>query len=254
MSFGQTSPVTAWLFLCLTSRRSCRLYLWGLAILVVPSIGLRVEAALFERRAVSFVSALSGLQVGMTPRAEALSRVPILKDETALSGLPAGGPRELFSARIPNSSLSDAVLLWAARMENKPLYSALSWWAFRAWSLSAYVNFASGKVSSIRYQRMVSTGKLEVGDVVVVGVTTQPDLARPDGLRTPGESCVYRVTTTGFEPAQGVWNRFHSGCFPRIEEPCLRCEAQMLVVPLRLPNLEPLEPGPALCEASSHVR
>jgi hypothetical protein len=128
----------------------------------------------------------------------------MLKDETALYGFPAGGPDELFSAGVPNSTLSDAVLLWAARVGNKPLYSAMDWWGFRYWGLSVYVNFAFGKVSSIRYQLIVSTGKLYVGDVVSVGVNSQHDITRADGRATPGESSSYRVTTSRIEPARGV--------------------------------------------------
>lgn len=49
MSVGRTFPATTWLWRHLSSRRACRLYLWGLAIIVIPGIALRVEAALFEK-------------------------------------------------------------------------------------------------------------------------------------------------------------------------------------------------------------
>jgi hypothetical protein len=46
-----------------------------LVIVIVLAIMLRVEAALFEKRAIATARALSTLQVGVTSRTEAVARM-----------------------------------------------------------------------------------------------------------------------------------------------------------------------------------
>ena len=70
---------------------------------------------------------------------------------------------------------SYAVLTRVGRTGSQTLFSALSWWGFRLWSLSAYVNFRSGKVSYLSYNLMVSTPHLDPPDAVVVEVTSPSD-------------------------------------------------------------------------------
>jgi hypothetical protein len=49
-----------------------------LAIIIVPAITLRVEAALFERKVIATVRALSTLKVAATSEAEAVARMRAL--------------------------------------------------------------------------------------------------------------------------------------------------------------------------------
>ena len=79
MSLGRASTVATGFSQHLRSRRALYLYLCVSAIIVIPSIALRVQAVLFQRRALSVVSALSGLRVGTSSEAEALSRISTLK-------------------------------------------------------------------------------------------------------------------------------------------------------------------------------
>lgn len=205
MSFGRTFPVATWFWRRLWSRRALRLYLWGLAIIVISGIALRVEGALFEMRALSLVSALSSLQVGTSSKAEALSRIPSLRaDGTGPYGAPRCDADECVSAGIPNSSLSDAVFLRVARMGNRTLYSVLSWWGFRFWVLSVYVNFSSGKVSYLSYHLVVSSPHLGDAGVVVVEVQSKEHISESNPSLSAAADPGYRVSTSRKQPAQSV--------------------------------------------------
>jgi hypothetical protein len=230
MGFGGTSGVATSFSRHLKSRRAFRLYLWGFAIIVVPAIALRVQAVLFERRALSVVSALSGLRVGTSSKAEALSRLPIL----TVYGMGPYGARcdadQCVSGGIPNSALSDAVFLRAARTGNRTLVSLLSWLGFRYWSLDAYVNFTSGKVSYLSYRLMVYTphfDDLEDPDVVVVEVSSKAhaDVGNPALNRT--EEDPFRVSPSRRSPSQSVGITFTpdapSGLVTRAFDLKLRC-------------------------------
>jgi hypothetical protein len=205
--FGRTFPAATWFWRPLWSRRALRLYLWGLAIIVLSGVALRVEAALFEMRALSLVSALSSLQVGTSSKAEALSRIPSLRsDGTGPYGAPRCGADECVSAGIPNSSLSDALFLRVARMGNRPLYSVLSWWGFRFWVLSVYLNFSSGKVSYLSYHLVVSSphlGDAGVG-VVVVEVQSREHITESNPSLSAAAGPGYRLSTSRKQPAQSV--------------------------------------------------
>ena len=173
MSLGRASTVATGFSQHLRSRRALYLDLCVSAIIVIPSIALRVQAVLFQRRALSVVSALSGLRVGTSSEAEALSRISTLKaDGMGPYGAPVCDADACVSTGIPYSSLSYAVLTRVGRTGSQTLFSALSWWGFRLWSLSAYVNFRSGKVSYLSYNLMVSTPHLDPPDAVVVEVTS----------------------------------------------------------------------------------
>jgi hypothetical protein len=79
MPLGKTSTVATRFFRALRARRALYLYLSGSALIAIPSIALRVQAVLFQRRALSVVSVLSCLRVGTSSEAEALSQTPTLK-------------------------------------------------------------------------------------------------------------------------------------------------------------------------------
>lgn len=212
------------------SRRAFRLYLWGFAIIVVPAIALRVQAVLFERRALSVVSAMSGLQVGTSSKAEALSRVPTL----AVYGTGPYGARceadQCVSGGIPNSTLSDAVFLRAARTGNRTLVSILGWLGFRYWGLDAYVNFTSGKVSYLGYHLMVYTphfDDLENPDFVMVQVSSKAHLDVGNPALSPTEENSFRVSPSRRSPSRSVGITFTpdapNGLVTRAFDLKLRC-------------------------------
>jgi hypothetical protein len=69
---------STWCLRKLASRPAQYIYLCVLAIIIVPAITLRVEAALFERKVIATVRALSTLKVAATSEAEAVARMRAL--------------------------------------------------------------------------------------------------------------------------------------------------------------------------------
>jgi hypothetical protein len=205
MALDGTSTTATLFSPALRSRRALYLCLYVSAMIVIPSIALRVQAFLFQRRAVSVVSALSALRVGTSSEAEAMSRIPTLKaDGMGPYGAPVCDADECVSTGIPYSSFSYAVLTRVGRAGSPTLFSALSRWGVRLSSLSVFVNFKSGKVSYLSYNLMVSTPHLDPPDAVVVEVTSREH----EGARKPGLSAAehpdFRVTTARRWPAQSV--------------------------------------------------
>jgi hypothetical protein len=188
-------------------RRVLLLLYLVLMIVMILSIFLHVQAARFERRALSLVTALSTLRVGVSSQADALSRLP---NFTAHGTGPYGTLCEAdqcVSGGIPNSMLSNAVFLRAARTGNRTLVSLLSWLGFRYCSLDAYVNFTSGKVSYISYNLVVYTPHfedIENPDVVVVEVSSRAhaDVGPTPLNRTAQDS--FRVSPSRRSPSQSV--------------------------------------------------
>jgi hypothetical protein len=205
MHVGRTSIVATGFSQHLRARRALCLLSCVSAIIVIPTIALRVQALLFQKRVLSVVSAMSDLRVGTSSEAEAFSRIPMLKaDGMGPYGAPVCDADACVSTGIPYSSLSDAVLTRAKRTGNQTLLSVLSWWGFRLWSLDAYVNFSSGKVSYLSYHLMVSTPHLDPPDAIVVEVTSPEHAgARYPVLNAP-ENAAFRVTTARRWPAQSV--------------------------------------------------
>jgi hypothetical protein len=183
-----------------------------LAMIIIPTIFLRIQSALFERRALFVVHALSALTVGTSSKAEALSRIPTLRaDGMGPYGATRCDADECLTGGIPNSRLSDAVFVRAGRKEKRTLYSILSWWGFRFWSLDVYVKFNSGKVSYLSYHLMVSRPHLDDPNVVVVEVTS-PE--RPNGRNSGlsgAEGSPSRLSTSRRWPAQSVGIDFSPG-------------------------------------------
>jgi hypothetical protein len=175
----------------LVSHSARRVYLCCLAVVFTVAIALRLEAAIFARRIVSVVTALSTLRVGETSKAEILRRIPTLQpSNTGPYGAPICNADECFSGGVGNSL--PGRLLWGTG--NEEISEVLRWWGFRAESLYVYVNFTSGKVSDFGYHLTISApgvpasmpppppdGKL---GVVVIGLGSH----RMIGIRHPNST------------------------------------------------------------------
>jgi len=132
------------------SHRVTRICLWSFGFILASAIALRVEAAIYARRIVSVVSALSTLRVEETSKVETLRRISALHpSKTGPYGAPVCDADECFSGNIQNR------VIW--RTEDGVLADVLCWWGFRTETLSVFVNFKSGKVSSFAYHLMVLT-------------------------------------------------------------------------------------------------
>jgi hypothetical protein len=93
----------------LSRARSLSPFLWCFVALLISGIVLRVEAAIYGRKIISVVSALSTLRVGETSKAETLSRLPMLRTSpTAWSSDSRCGADEcaLMSDRYVGSRLT----------------------------------------------------------------------------------------------------------------------------------------------------
>ena len=164
----------------LASHRAKRIYLWFFAVVLTTAIALRVEAAIYARRIVSVVTALSTLRVGETSKADTLRRIPALRpSKSGPYGAPVCDADECFSGFISNGI--PGRILWRTRSDS--LSHVLRWWGFRSESLDVYVNFKSGKVSGFSCLLWVSAPGIpksvpppprdgEVG-MVVIGVSSQ---------------------------------------------------------------------------------
>jgi hypothetical protein len=205
MPFREPCSATTWCLGKLASRSARRIYVSVLAVMIVPALALRIEAALFERRAVATVRALSTLRVGVTSKAEAMARMQAVGPVTGPYGAPLCLADECLSTGIPNSRLSDAVFLPVTRTENRALYSLLTWWGFRFWSLSADVSFTSGKVSRLSYRLALSNSHCDGAlDAVIVEVRSQDKIIGRSRGVTPVEDVTYRVTPSNQWPDKSV--------------------------------------------------
>src|SRR5208282_2509073 len=131
MSFSRPFSAATWLWRRITSRPALLLYLGVLIIVVVPGIALRVEAALFERRVLKVMSALSNLRIGVTPKDEVLSRMAGFKVNERSRGSSKCEADECLSIEVSSPKLSDWLLRKASWSGHYSLYSVLSWWGFR---------------------------------------------------------------------------------------------------------------------------
>ncbi len=205
MAFRELFPASASCMRQLASHPARRIYACVLAIVMIPALALRIEAALFERRAVAAVRALSTFRVGVSSKAEVMARMQGLGPVTGPYGAPVCNADECLSTGIPNSRLSDAVFVPAIRTENSALYSLLTWLGFRYWSLSVYVSFTSGKVSYLSYHLMLSNSHFDGGaDVVVVAITSQEKIIGRNRGLTPVQDVDYRLTPSGAWPDKSV--------------------------------------------------
>ena len=122
MVFRERFPVGAWRLRKLALRPARYVYLFVLAITIILAITVRVEAVLFERRAIATVRALSTLQVGVTSKTEVATRMQALGLVTRQYGPPVCFDEECVSTVLPNSHLSNAVFVPVVQTESPTLY------------------------------------------------------------------------------------------------------------------------------------
>lgn len=147
-------PATAWLLRKFGSRWACQIYALVFAVIVFLAITLRIEAALFERRALDIASRLSTLQIGITSKSETLSRIPGLTIVSCENKAFNDSDEGCFSLGIPNSKLCLWVLQRAS--SHQAVFLLLHGWGFRYWSFNAYANFRSGTLSGFGYHTLLS--------------------------------------------------------------------------------------------------
>jgi len=181
MRVRELFPATTWLWRQLVSRWACRIYLTVLAVIVIPAVALRVQAALFQRQAVEIASRLSTLRIGVTSKTETLSRTPGLAVVSSKDWDYRCSGDECFSLEIPNSKISGWTL--QRTIGHETAFSLLHWWGIRYWTFNAYVSFSSGTVSGFGYGVMLSLPRGYPG-VLSVGASSR---RRLDGRRIDWE-------------------------------------------------------------------
>lgn len=198
----------------LASRRAKRIYLSLFAIVLTAAIALRVEAAIYARRIVSVVAALSTLRLGETSKADTLRRIPILRpSKSGPYGAPVCDAEECFSGFIANG-MPGRILLTGWRTGSDSLSPALRWWGFRFESLDVYVNFNSGKVSGYSYLLWVSAPGIPKGvpppprdgeaGMVTVGVSSQRAITGGETKGTVEPRPPYRIMPAKAAPSQSI--------------------------------------------------
>ena len=100
-------------------------------IVIVPGIALRVEAALFERRVLKVISALSSSRIGVTPKDDVLARMAGFKVNERSRGNSRCEADECLSIELSSPKLSDWLLRKAGWSGHYNLFSVLNWWGFR---------------------------------------------------------------------------------------------------------------------------
>jgi hypothetical protein len=184
------------------------MYLWCFSAVFTASIALRLDAAIFAKRIVSVVAALS-LKLGETSKAETLRRIPSLQlSYTGPDGAPRCNADECFAGFVGKGS----PLLW--RTGNALLSDVLRWWGFRAESLDVYVNFTYGKVSYFSYHLILSAPGVpasvpppmpdgELG-VVVIGLNSRRMITVREPNSTAETHAPYRITPARAGPSQSI--------------------------------------------------
>jgi hypothetical protein len=182
MSFSRLFPAATWLWRRITSRPARLLYLGVLVMVIVPGIALRVEAALFERRVLKVMSVLSSLRIGVTPKAEVLSRMVGFTVNEHYRNKSDCDADECLWVGVSSPRLSDWTLRKAGWSGHDNLYLVLSWWGFRLRSLGADVNLNSDKVSSFGYQLILSTAHPDYPGAIVINAGSIGPISRPGRL------------------------------------------------------------------------
>jgi hypothetical protein len=143
----------------------------GFAVIIIPAVALRIQAAVFESHVLTMVHAMSNLRVGTSSKADALVQIPTLRtNRPDQYGGSRCGTDECLSTGIATSDFTESVLRKAG--DDDFLFSLLSWWGFRAGYLDVHADFTSGKVSSLGYRLMVTRPHLDYFGVVVIGVSS----------------------------------------------------------------------------------
>lgn len=193
----------------LVSHRAQRICLWFFAVVFTAGIALRVEAAIYARRIVSVVMALSTLRVGESSKADALSRIPDLRPSAtgAYGHCDADECSSIFIANgFPNRVLS--------RTRNSTLSALLRWLGFRCEGLDVRIAFTSKKLSYFVYRLEVSAPGVLKGipppprdgeaGVVVIGVSSRSFIKRSAPNSAIEDHPLYVVTPARSAPSQGI--------------------------------------------------
>ncbi len=199
-------PATAWFLRQLASCAACRVYICVLAVVLIPGIVLRMEAMIFQFRVHKLMSGLAALRIGMTSKDEALSRIPGLRVVRSASKDYHCGADECFAVAIPNSRLSNWILLPTFGEEYRTLTLALRWWGFRYWDVEASVDFKSGKVFQLGYRLMLSPEPSNYPDALVISVWSRTDVTERLLSWDVDESPNYVVY-------HGKWPDFQTGVY-----------------------------------------
>jgi hypothetical protein len=193
----------------LSSRRARIIYTGFAILIVVPAIGFRIHAALFERHADKLLSELSKLQVGITTKSQTLTRLPELHVQPANEKFGCDGD-DCYSAQI-FSSFSNWALQKIIHADSDVLYSALHLWGIRYWGLGIYVEFKSGTVFRFGYHLMIATPDRGIPGAVTVSASSNTHLT---GLRIDprdDESSNYQVRTSRKWPDSSLGITFIPG-------------------------------------------
>jgi hypothetical protein len=196
----------------LVSRGAKRTWLWFVTVVLAAAITLRIEAAIYARRIVSAVSALSTLRLGETSQADTLRRIPSLRPYN-LGHYADCDADECFYAIIENG-LPGRLLYRSYRTESIALSDVIRWWGFRAENLEVTVSFTSGKVSSFRYRLMVSAPGVPAGvppppadgklGAVIIGLSSKKTITSRVSYSTTETHPLYRVTPARNAPSQSI--------------------------------------------------
>ncbi len=198
----------------LASHRAKRIYLWFFAVVLTAAIALRVEAAIYARRIVSVVTALSTLRLGETSKADTLRRISALRpSKSGPYGAPGCDTDECFSGYIANG-MPGRILLRIWRTGSDSLSPAFRWWGFRCESLDVYVNFKSGKVSGFSYLLWVSAPGIPKGvpppprdgeaGMVTISVSSQKAITGREAKGTGEIPRPYRIAPARAAPSQSI--------------------------------------------------
>jgi hypothetical protein len=195
----------------LVSQKAIRVYLGCFAVVFTSAIALRVEAAIYARRIVSVLTALSTLRLGETSKAETLQRIPALQpSQTRGYGAPHCDADECLSGFVANGL--PGRLLSSTRSDF--LSDVLRWWGFRSEFLDVNVKFKSEKFSGFDYSLWVSApGVLksvppppkdgEMG-MVVIGVSSQMAITGGETKGTVETRPPYRIIPARSAPSQSI--------------------------------------------------
>ena len=193
MSFGEMFPATSWLWRRASSRLACRLYFAILALVCVPAIAFRMEAALFQRSVLKATSALSSLRIAVTSQTDALPRVAGLNLDRQSSSISNCEAEECVSISTQGSWLCRHVLVPLGGGGHQTLFAILSRWGIRCRSFEGHINFNSGMVSGIGYRLWISTDHADIPGAIIIDVSSKKRIAHWEFSPEADESPYYQV-------------------------------------------------------------
>jgi hypothetical protein len=141
-----------------------------------------MQDALFERRTLKVMSGLSSLRIGATTKTEVLSQTAGAKVDGRFRGVRDCNADECLTITIPNSRLSDWLLLPTARTGHGTLFSVLSWLGLRYHTLEAHIDFVGSKVSRLDYQLILSTPDATYPGAIFINAHSNTSARRYTGI------------------------------------------------------------------------